>query len=107
MTYVKFKDEIISKGFTDNKGVKGFVLKSGLFTLISSVTLAVFVGGIISSWLSLAVLIVSAIGFFFLLDYVAQDKEVFDSMSKRLKLWWVCLPAAVVLILLMKVFNFI
>lgn len=107
MTYIRFKEALTSQGFTDSKGVKKFTIKSGLFTLVTAITLAIVVGGIISTWLSLAVLVVSAIGFFFLLDYVAQEKEVFETMNAKLRLWWLCLPISVLVLAVMKVFNFI
>lgn len=107
MNYSKFKKSLIEKGITDAKGVKKFTTKLALMVLILGLGLALVTGSIISYIVSIAVLICSALVFFFSLDYAQQDKESFESLQVYVRKWWVSIPVVVVIVALLIFFNFI
>lgn len=107
MTYSKFREKVISENYTDNNGVRKFTLKLGLFTIITAITVAIFVSSISNSYITLFAMIFSALGFFFALDYATESKDIFLSVSKKLNFWWVSIPVCIVVVLLLFIFNFI
>lgn len=107
MNYTKFKNSLIDKGITDEVGAKRFTIKLALLTMISGLCLAIVTGSIISYVLSIVVLLISALVFFFSLDYARQDKDSFNSVQAYANKWWLVIPLAVIVLAVLIFFNFI
>lgn len=107
MTYAKFKDNVISKGYTDKSGLKKFTVRTGIFTVVMSFILALFVASIVNVLLGVCTILLSFAMFFMMLDYAQQDAETFNTVLHYTKFWWSCIPVSFVLFGILYVFNFI
>lgn len=107
MTYAKFKENVIGKGYTDKAGLRKFTIRVGLFTIIMTFVLSLFVASIVNTILGVCAIVLSFAIFFMLLDYAQQDVETFNIINNYAKYWWSCIPVSFVLFGILYVFNFI
>lgn len=107
MTYVKFKKNLIDKEITDERGAKVLVTQIGLMMLFLAIGLTLLVGSIVSTLLAIVTMVLCVLCFFMLMDYAQQDKECCLAVHRYVRLWWLSLIFDVIVIILMKVMNFI
>ena len=107
MTYTKFKENIVEKGFDTKKGVKKFLLRIGGFTIISALVFSFFVASIVNTVLGIGAMLLVFAMFFMILDYAQQDGNTYSSLLSISKYWWSCIPITLVLLGVLKLFNFV
>lgn len=107
MNYEKFKNTILEKGFADEKGIASLVRRLALMVFLFGVGIAVASALIVNTLISIAVIIISAVLFFFCLDFAKQDKECFDALCKNVKFWWSGIVFDVAIVVLLWLFNFL
>lgn len=108
MTFDKLKATVVEeKKFATQKQLIKLVINIALFILTYTLALGLAINSILGYRFLLALLVIDALGFLWVCDLAAEDKESFNKVNKITKLWWTGIIAFVVIYIVLKVFNFL
>lgn len=105
MTFRKFRETVLSKGYTDDKGFKKFILRTALFFLIFTLSMGLFTASTINAVMGIIVMCVSVVAFFVLLSFAAESAENFQMALNCTRFWWVSIIIAIFMFIILFLFN--
>ena len=107
MVFQKFKEDVVvEKGWSSIKGIRKMTLRLGLLFVLGAIGLGCITYCTVGWLVTLLVLIMMGIGFVWMFDLADESEENFKKTMKLSKFWWCGIIFDVVIVLVLKLFNF-
>ena len=107
MIFQKFKEDVVvEKGWSSIKGITQMTLRLGLLFVLGAIGLGFITYCTVVFLVTLLVLLLSGIGFVWTFDLADESEENFNKIMKLSKFWWCGIIFDVVIIVVLKLFNF-